>query len=196
MVSHLSRGTERDRNGISKMGLDCAYAAPTPISSIQALNLLEQEHPDYDMDDDDERWLVQHQEKLSARSGQDGALTLSHAKFEEMMDRLEKGSGHQALQVKHPLHFIHSFIPLNYSFVSFISFFSSLSSHFTSLISTVDLSVGEKVKNTAASASVNCKGNFILPWCFCPRQNLFTVILPVPTCTHLQIIFFSICSCR
>ena len=61
--------------------------------------MLEQEHPDYDMDDDDEKWLVQQQDKLNARSGQDSAVTLTHAKFEEMMDRLEKGSGHQILQV-------------------------------------------------------------------------------------------------
>ena len=51
------------------------------------------------MDDDDEKWLVQQQDKLNARSGQDSAVTLTHAKFEEMMDRLEKGSGHQILQV-------------------------------------------------------------------------------------------------
>ena len=61
--------------------------------------MLEQEHPDYDMDDEDERWLSKQQEKLSARSIQDSAVTLTHAKFEEMMDRLEKGSGHQVLQV-------------------------------------------------------------------------------------------------
>ena len=61
--------------------------------------MLEQEHPDYDMDDEDEAWLTKQQEKLNGRSGQDSAVTLTHAKFEEMMDRLEKGSGHQVLQV-------------------------------------------------------------------------------------------------
>ena len=90
------------------------YAADTVVHSkllkylshlthfLQALNLLEQEHPDYDMDDEDERWVTQQQEKLSARSGHDSAVILTHAKFEEMMDRLEKGSGHQVLQVHLP----------------------------------------------------------------------------------------------
>ena len=52
------------------------------------------------MDDEDERWLVQQREKLNARSGQDGPVAFTHAKFEQMMDRLEKGSGHQVLQVR------------------------------------------------------------------------------------------------
>jgi len=46
---------------------------------------MEQEIPDYDMDSEDESW-VEHQSKK---------MEISALKFEEMMDRLEKGSGQQ-----------------------------------------------------------------------------------------------------
>lgn len=44
---------------------------------------MEQDIPDYDMDSEDERWLVSQAKKLD----------LTPLKFEEMMDRLEKSSG-------------------------------------------------------------------------------------------------------
>lgn len=44
---------------------------------------MEQDITDYDMDSEDERWLVSQAQRLE----------LDPAKFEEMMDRLEKSSG-------------------------------------------------------------------------------------------------------
>lgn len=46
---------------------------------------MEQDIPDYDMDSEDERWVNQQAKKTELNSTQ----------FEEMMDRLEKGSGQQ-----------------------------------------------------------------------------------------------------
>lgn len=44
-----------------------------------------QEIPDYDIDSEDEAWL----------EGQSKKIELTANKFEEMIDRLEKGSGQQ-----------------------------------------------------------------------------------------------------
>lgn len=44
---------------------------------------MEQDIPDYDMDSEDERWLVSQAQRLE----------INAYKFEEMMDRLEKSSG-------------------------------------------------------------------------------------------------------
>lgn len=44
---------------------------------------MEQDITDYDMDSEDERWLVSQAQRLE----------LDPSKFEEMMDRLEKSSG-------------------------------------------------------------------------------------------------------
>lgn len=44
---------------------------------------MEQDITDYDMDSEDERWLVSQAQRLELDPG----------KFEEMMDRLEKSSG-------------------------------------------------------------------------------------------------------
>jgi len=46
---------------------------------------MEQEIPDYDMDSEDEGWVTEQAKKME----------ISSLKFEEMMDRLEKGSGQQ-----------------------------------------------------------------------------------------------------
>ncbi|XP_071157350.1 enhancer of polycomb homolog 1-like isoform X1 [Mytilus galloprovincialis] len=56
---------------------------------IQACGM-EQEIPDYDMDSEDESW-VEHQSKK---------MEISALKFEEMMDRLEKGSGQQVVTLQ------------------------------------------------------------------------------------------------
>lgn len=56
---------------------------------IQACGM-EQEIPDYDMDSEDESW-VEHQSKK---------MEISPLKFEEMMDRLEKGSGQQVVTLQ------------------------------------------------------------------------------------------------
>ena len=44
---------------------------------------MDQEIPDYDMDSEDEHWLTKQTKKME----------VSPLKFENMMDRLEKGSG-------------------------------------------------------------------------------------------------------
>ena len=46
---------------------------------------MDQEIPDYDMDSEDENWVSDQSKKME----------ISPLKFEEMMDRLEKGSGQQ-----------------------------------------------------------------------------------------------------
>lgn len=46
---------------------------------------IDQEIPDYDMDSEDEHWLDEQVKKME----------ITPLKFEEMMDRLEKGSGQQ-----------------------------------------------------------------------------------------------------
>ncbi|KAH1000864.1 enhancer of polycomb homolog 1 [Dendroctonus ponderosae] len=58
------------------------YKQPRQLIHMQPFTM-EQEIPDYDMDSDDERWLQSQKPRLE----------LSHLKFEEMMDRLEKSSG-------------------------------------------------------------------------------------------------------
>lgn len=50
---------------------------------------MEQEIPDYDMDSEDEGWVEQQSKKME----------ISPLKFEEMMDRLEKGSGQQVIWI-------------------------------------------------------------------------------------------------
>ncbi len=44
---------------------------------------MDQEIPDYDLDDEDENWLNKQSKKME----------VSPLQFENMMDRLEKGSG-------------------------------------------------------------------------------------------------------
>ncbi|KAG1678118.1 Enhancer of polycomb 1 [Nymphon striatum] len=51
---------------------------------------MEQDIPDYDMDSEDERWVNQQAKKME----------ISSMQFEEMMDRLEKGSGQQVVTLK------------------------------------------------------------------------------------------------
>lgn len=46
---------------------------------------MDQEIPDYDMDSEDDSWLNEQSKKME----------ITPSKFEEMMDRLEKGSGQQ-----------------------------------------------------------------------------------------------------
>ncbi|KAK3105710.1 hypothetical protein FSP39_003940 [Pinctada imbricata] len=53
---------------------------------IQAFGM-DQEIPDYDMDSEDENWVSEQSKKME----------VSPVKFEEMMDRLEKGSGQQVV---------------------------------------------------------------------------------------------------
>ena len=48
---------------------------------------MDQEIPDYDMDSEDEAWLNEQAKKME----------ITALKFEEMMDRLEKGSGQQVV---------------------------------------------------------------------------------------------------
>ena len=48
---------------------------------------MDQEVPDYDMDSEDESWLNEQAKKME----------ITPSKFEEMLDRLEKGSGQQVL---------------------------------------------------------------------------------------------------
>lgn len=50
---------------------------------------MEQDIPDYDMDSDDERWLVSQAHNLE----------IDPYKFEEMMDRLEKSSEQTVVQI-------------------------------------------------------------------------------------------------
>lgn len=48
---------------------------------------MDQEIPDYDMDSEDESWVNEQSKKME----------IAPVKFEEMMDRLEKGSGQQVI---------------------------------------------------------------------------------------------------
>ena len=48
---------------------------------------MDQEIPDYDMDSEDDTWLTEQSKKME----------ITPLKFEEMMDRLEKGSGQQVV---------------------------------------------------------------------------------------------------
>lgn len=62
-------------------------------NQAQALNsIMEQERPDYDMDSDDERWV----RETNKRTG----LEISEIQFEEMIDRLEKSCGNQAVTLQ------------------------------------------------------------------------------------------------
>lgn len=56
---------------------------------VQAFNM-EQEIPDYDMDSEDEAWLNEQAKKME----------ITPLKFEEMLDRLEKGSGQQVVTLQ------------------------------------------------------------------------------------------------
>ncbi|CAL1546785.1 unnamed protein product [Lymnaea stagnalis] len=51
---------------------------------------MDQEIPDYDMDSDDDSWLNEQSKKME----------ITPIKFEEMMDRLEKGSGQQVVTLQ------------------------------------------------------------------------------------------------
>ncbi|XP_076437258.1 enhancer of polycomb homolog 1-like [Babylonia areolata] len=62
------------------------YKTTKQYIHIQALGM-EQEIPDYDLDSEDESWLQEQSKKME----------ISNIKFEEMMDRLEKGSGQQVV---------------------------------------------------------------------------------------------------
>ncbi|XP_060533052.1 enhancer of polycomb homolog 1 [Cylas formicarius] len=64
------------------------YKMPRQLIHMQPFTM-EQDIPDYDMDSDDERWLQTQAPKLD----------LSPAKFEEMMDRLEKSSGQTVISL-------------------------------------------------------------------------------------------------
>ena len=55
-----------------------------PPPCVLAFNM-DQEIPDYDMDSEDDTWLTEQSKKME----------ITPLKFEEMMDRLEKGSGQQ-----------------------------------------------------------------------------------------------------
>ena len=52
---------------------------------------MDQEIPDYDMDSEDEQWLNKQAKKME----------VTPLKFENMLDRLEKGSG-QTVSLLHP----------------------------------------------------------------------------------------------
>ncbi|KAK9875359.1 hypothetical protein WA026_007757 [Henosepilachna vigintioctopunctata] len=58
------------------------YKQPRQLIYMQPFTM-EQDIPDYDMDSDDERWLLSQAHRLD----------ITPEKFEEMMDRLEKSSG-------------------------------------------------------------------------------------------------------
>lgn len=51
---------------------------------------MDQEIPDYDMDSEDESWLNEQAKKME----------ITPLKFEEMLDRLEKGSGQQVVTLR------------------------------------------------------------------------------------------------
>ncbi|GFS05342.1 enhancer of polycomb-like protein [Elysia marginata] len=65
------------------------YKTTKQYIHIQAFNM-DQEIPDYDMDSDDDTWLTEHSKKME----------ITPLKFEEMMDRLEKGSGQQVVTLR------------------------------------------------------------------------------------------------
>jgi len=62
------------------------YKVPRQLIHMQPFTM-EQDIPDYDMDSEDERWLAAHRKNLN----------IDELKFEEMMDRLEKNSGHSVV---------------------------------------------------------------------------------------------------
>lgn len=65
------------------------FKMPKQYIHIQAFGM-DQEIPDYDMDSDDEQWL-----KLQVKK-----MEITPIQFEEMMDRLEKGSGQQVVTLQ------------------------------------------------------------------------------------------------
>ncbi|XP_054279598.1 enhancer of polycomb homolog 1-like [Macrosteles quadrilineatus] len=62
------------------------YKVPRQLIHMQPFTM-EQDIPDYDMDSEDEKWLAVHRKTLD----------IDELKFEEMMDRLEKNSGHSVV---------------------------------------------------------------------------------------------------
>lgn len=65
------------------------YKQPKQFIHLQAFGM-DQEIPDYDMDSEDESWLNEQAKKME----------ITPVKFEEMMDRLEKGSGQQVVTLR------------------------------------------------------------------------------------------------
>ncbi|KAH3705072.1 enhancer of polycomb homolog 1-like [Dreissena polymorpha] len=65
------------------------YKQPKQYLHLQAFGM-DQEIPDYDMDSEDEGWLNEQVKKME----------ITPVKFEEMMDRLEKGSGQQVVTLR------------------------------------------------------------------------------------------------
>lgn len=65
------------------------YKIPRQLIHMQPF-AMEQDIPDYDMDSEDEKWVNQQAKKMDINSLQ----------FEEMMDRLEKGSGQHVVTLK------------------------------------------------------------------------------------------------
>nr|CAD7569199.1 unnamed protein product [Timema californicum] len=65
------------------------YKLPRQLIHMQPF-AMEQDIPDYDMDSEDERWVGSQANKFD----------LTPLKFEEMMDRLEKGSGQTVLKLQ------------------------------------------------------------------------------------------------
>lgn len=78
---------------------------------------MEQEIPDYDMDSEDEAWLNEQAKKME----------ITPLKFEEMLDRLEKGSGQQVLTACSVI-LIFSFTQVNFM-PHFIFFFCAFFSN-------------------------------------------------------------------
>ncbi|CAB1423257.1 unnamed protein product [Pleuronectes platessa] len=64
------------------------YKMPKQLIHIQPFSL-DTEQPDYDLDSDDEAFLIKLKKKME----------ISFLQFEEMIDRLEKGSGQQAVSL-------------------------------------------------------------------------------------------------
>lgn len=65
------------------------YKQPKQYIHLQAFGM-DQEIPDYDMDSEDEDWLNEQAKKME----------ITPLKFEEMLDRLEKGSGQQVVTLR------------------------------------------------------------------------------------------------
>ncbi|XP_038045377.1 enhancer of polycomb homolog 1-like [Patiria miniata] len=68
---------------------DASYKQPKQYVHVQPLSM-EQDIPDYDMDAEDEEWMRKHSKTFE----------ITKLQFEEMMDRLEKGSGQQVVTLK------------------------------------------------------------------------------------------------
>ncbi|CAB3375608.1 Hypothetical predicted protein [Cloeon dipterum] len=64
------------------------YKMPKQLIHMQPF-LIDQEVPEYDMDSDDEAWIREQSKKMD----------INPLKFEEMMDRLEKGCGQTVLEL-------------------------------------------------------------------------------------------------